>query len=205
MISSKKNQSGVALIVSLVILLAIMLLGVSSLRSGFFHERMSMNSQADALTFMGAESGINGVMSFMGAESGINGVMSFAWQIGDGAVDESFFADTILFGQAQSNCVTKGNIVPGWCANASQAFDTRPNGVLFVQSSTSYNGSFQVENSDASVFRDHKFTTVGTSYFLQNLNLPFATENLQEWKKLGVGNGPFSMGHDEMRLALGIE
>ncbi|MCG8316131.1 MAG: PilX N-terminal domain-containing pilus assembly protein [Pseudomonadales bacterium] len=192
MISSKKNQSGVALIVSLVILLAIMLLGVSSLRSGFFHERMSMNSQADALTFMGAE-------------SGINGVMSFAWQIGDGAVDESFFADTILFGQAQSNCVTKGNIVPGWCANASQAFDTRPNGVLFVQSSTSYNGSFQVENSDASVFRDHKFTTVGTSYFLQNLNLPFATENLQEWKKLGVGNGPFSMGHDEMRLALGIE
>ena len=192
MISSKKNQSGVALIVSLVILLAIMLLGVSSLRSGFFHERMSMNSQADALTFMGAE-------------SGINGVMSFAWQIGGGAVDESFFADTILFGQAQSNCVTKGNIVPGWCANASQAFDTRPNGVLFVQSSTSYNGSFQVENSDASVFRDHKFTTVGTSYFLQNLNLPFATENLQEWKKLGVGNGPFSMGHDEMRLALGIE
>ena len=188
---SKNSQTGVALVVSLVILLAIMLLGVSSLRSGFFHERMSMNSQADALTFMGAE-------------SGINGVMSYAWQIGDGSVDESFFADTILFGKDQENCVTKGAIVAGICANTSQAFDTRPSGVLFVQSITTYDGSFQVENSDASVFKDHKFTTVGTSYFLQNIGLPFATENLQEWKKLGVAGGPFSMSHDEMKLASGV-
>ena len=183
-----KNQKGVALIVALVLLLAISLLGATSLRSGFFHERMSMNSQADTLTFLGAE-------------SGINGIMAFAWQIGEGDVDESFFADTILKGTVQNNCITKSAIVAGKCSSASQAFDTRSTGVLFVQAGTTFLGTNGVENSDTTVFSDYKFRTQGTSYFNQTLELPFGTVNQQDWKKLGVGNNPFSMTTSEMTAA----
>lgn len=179
----KENQRGAALFVALIVLLVITLMGVSSLKSGIFHERMSMNSQADTLTFMGAE-------------SSINSIISFAWQIGDNGVDESFFAPAILTGQPQLNCVAKDAISSGNCT-ASQTFDRRAQGVLIAQADTTYEGQSQYENNDAKFLAYHDFETKGTSYFVRDLDLPFAYQNLQEWKKLGVPNG-FSLTAGEM-------
>lgn len=179
-----KNQKGAALIVALVMLLAITLLGVSSLRSGAFHERMSLNSQADSL-------------AFLGTESAINGVMSYAWQIGQNGVDEAFFAKAIL--GTQRNCISKSAISEGDCT-ISQTFDRRADGVLIAQADTKHKGESPVENTDGSVMAYHKFETVGNAYFTAELDLPFAYENMQVWRKLGVPS-QFSMSESDFQAS----
>ena len=178
---NKQRQQGVALFVALILLLAITLLGVSSLKSGIFHERMSVNSQADTLTFMATE-------------SSINSIISFAWQIGQNDVDESFFAESIL-GAGQRNCIAKDAVLDGDCT-VDNTFDRRASGILIAQADTEYDGESPAENSDAT-FAYHKFTTIGNAYFVADLDLPFAYSNSQGWKKLGVGRG-FSFTASEL-------
>lgn len=180
------SQKGAALIVSLVILLAITLLGVASLRSGIFHERMSLNSQAEALTFLGAE-------------SSINGILSFALEIREDRVDDSFFADAVL-GTGQQNCVTRSGIARAFCVDISQALDTRDSGVVFAQAETRYKHQTKIFNSDPDTLAYHTFTTDGTSYLRGDLDLPFATRNQQEWKMLGVAM-PFTVSATHVREA----
>lgn len=171
MLINRAKQSGAALLVALIMLLAITLLGVTSLRSGAFHERMSLNSQADSL-------------AFLGTESAINGVMSYAWQIGQNGVDDSFFATAILGGD-QVNCVSKTEVTDAACT-INSTFDRRANGILVAQASTSYEGVGPPFNTDGSIMAFHTFVTVGNAYFTAELNLPFAYENRQEWRKLGA-------------------
>lgn len=167
-----RSQQGAALIVSLVILLVVTLLGVASLRSGIFHERMSLNSQAETL-------------AFLGAESAINGIFSFALEIRENRVDDSFFA-TSLLGNEQQNCITRQGITAAFCADHNDVLDTRDSGVVFAQTATLYVGQTKLSNSDPDTLAYHKFSTEGTSYLLGNLDLPFASKNLQEWQMLGV-------------------
>lgn len=181
------SQQGAALLVALVVLLAITLMGVTSLRSGLFHERMSLNSQADALTFMGAE-------------SGINGIMAAARRIGDQGNSESFFADTIIGKRAQTNCVTHAGLLSGACSQLSHALDTRTEGIVFSQPETEYLGERPVIGSDVNVFAQHTFKTDSTGYIRSDLQLPFANKNRQEWSRLGVP-GQFSMNAAEIELA----
>lgn len=181
-----RSQRGAALIVSLVVLLAITLLGVASLRSGIFHERMSLNSQAETLTFLGAE-------------SAINGILSFALEIRENRVDDSFFSTSVL-GKAQENCVTKNGIAAAACSDAGEVLDTRESGVLFAQTSTEYLGQAKLFNSDPDTLAYHKFSTEGTSYLRGNLDLPFASKNLQEWQMLGVAM-PFAVSRADIMAA----
>ena len=182
------SARGATLIVALVILLAVTLLGVASLRSGIFHERMSLNSQAETLTFLGAE-------------SSINGILSFADQIGQGGVDESFFSDAVLGANPpQINCVTKSGITPAACADINDALDTRNEGVLFGQAHTVYDNATKVFNSDPDTLAYHNFTTTAYSYLRTNLELPFATKNKQGWQKLGVAM-PFTVSQQDVLAA----
>lgn len=186
MIKKKHNQKGAALLIALIMLLAITMLGVSSLRSGIFHEKMSLNSQSETLTFMGAE-------------SSINGVMSFAWQLGENGVADTFFADAVL-GKPQTNCITKTGLTAAACANVNESLDVRATGVLFAQAVTEYAGQTKIYNSDPDTLAYHKFSSIGNAYLRQDLDLPFATKNQQDWKKLGVATA-FSMNKEHIQAA----
>ncbi len=177
---------GATLIVALVILLAITLLGVASLRSGIFHERMSLNSQAETLTFLGAE-------------SSINGILSYAMEIREERVDDSFFTDAVL-GVGQKNCITKNGISDALCANTAEALDTRGSGVVFAQAETEYVQQTKLFNSDPDTLAYHTFDTIGTGYLRQDLELPFATRNSQQWKMLGVAM-PFTISAQHVKAA----
>ena len=181
-----REPRGAALIVSLVILLAITLLGVASLRSGIFHERMSLNSQAETLTFLGAE-------------SSINGILSFAMEIREERVDDSFFSNAVL-GVGQQNCITKNGITGALCVDMTEALDTRGSGVVFAQAETAYKQQTKLFNSDPDTLAYHTFDTVGTGYLRQDLKLPFATKNSQQWKMLGVSM-PFAVNAGHVRAA----
>lgn len=167
---NQSNQSGAALLVALVMLLAITLLGVSSLRSGMFHERMSLNSQADTLTFMGAE-------------SAINAILSTSVQVGENGVDGSFMADAAL-GATQLNCVTQNDVLAQSCGS-SHFFDVRSAGALQAQTETDYDDYRRAYNTDGAFWGYHQFATQGVAYFHEDLDLPFASKNEQKWKKLG--------------------
>lgn len=58
-----KQQSGTALIVSLVILLVLTIMGVSSISGTNLEERMAQNYQTTAITFQAAESAINSIIN----------------------------------------------------------------------------------------------------------------------------------------------
>ncbi len=60
---SINQQSGTALIVSLVILLVLTIIGVSSISNTNLEERMAQNFQTSAITFQAAESAINSIIN----------------------------------------------------------------------------------------------------------------------------------------------
>lgn len=60
---NKRNEKGSALIISLLIVIAMTLLGVSGLNMSRFHERMSSNSQYHAISFQAADSAIEGTIA----------------------------------------------------------------------------------------------------------------------------------------------
>lgn len=188
-IKNVQRSRGAALLVALIILLAITLLGVASLKSGIFHEKMSLNSQADTLTFMGAESSINSVIS--SAAQAYDNPNSPA----SAALNSSFFTKVVLFGK-QVSCTTVSGPVARSCGEEDK-FDVRSGGVLQAQAETIYDGSSAVFNSDPDTLAYHKFLTQGTGYFKPSLKLPFAHRNQQEWKKLGVASA-FSMKHQDL-------
>ncbi|PIE42569.1 MAG: hypothetical protein CSA49_00290 [Gammaproteobacteria bacterium] len=173
-------QSGAALLVVLVVLLMMTLLGITSLKSGLFHERMAHHSQADALTFLGAESAINSILSMVTAFKS------------DVAFEKSaFFELMAIAGSEQCYCIAKNKVSEGLCS-ANETFDRRTNGMLVAQASTSYLKSSGSINNDTDVFAYHEFSTLGAAYLLADVNLPFAYQNNQHWKISGTSQG-FSM------------
>ena len=58
MVGSRRNQSGVSLIVVLLLLVIVTLLGVASLRGAIMQERMAANTTARSMAFQVAEAGL---------------------------------------------------------------------------------------------------------------------------------------------------
>lgn len=57
-----RQQQGMALLVSLVVLIVVSVLGATAMRSALFQSRISVNSQASQQIFQGAESGLEALL-----------------------------------------------------------------------------------------------------------------------------------------------
>ncbi|MCP5019051.1 MAG: hypothetical protein GY938_27795 [Ketobacter sp.] len=184
------GESGAALIVALLILLMVTLIGMTSLKSGLFHERMAFNAQAEELTFQAAETAINGVI----AQARFNG--SLLTKIMDSGTN------------AVVHCVTSDEgLEENSCSN-DQTIDARDS--ILAQSSSLFNLKKPLVDSDAGSFLDYQFSSEGHGRFVQ-ASMPFSNTNYQEWRKIGPGSGQFSddldllgLGNAEQNEAEGI-
>lgn len=95
-LASRNGQQGVALIMSLVMLLILTILGVSSVQTTSMEERMSRNQRDNNMAFQAAESAIREAESYMGTNSSLlpfqNSNSAGRYDVPDnGAVDLSTF------------------------------------------------------------------------------------------------------------------
>lgn len=63
----RRDETGVALVLTLVILLILTIIGIASMNTSSFEERMAGNVQESTLAFEAAESGVNKAMTTAGA------------------------------------------------------------------------------------------------------------------------------------------
>lgn len=69
----KQRQQGVALLVSLIILLVLSLIGLSAMRGGLLQTLMASNAQQAEMAFSAADSGVGAVVSWANNEGGGTG------------------------------------------------------------------------------------------------------------------------------------
>lgn len=175
-IQSRKSHQGAALFVALIILLMVTLMGVAGMRSGIFHERMAFNSQAEDMTFQAAESAIGAVLSSANTP-------------GDNTVGM-----LINTGAAITKCVTfSAGLVDGACnadGTGGHYLDIRQ--VLLAQQTSRFDYEIGVANTDAAVFSDFQFHTIGEGDYVSTVDLPYESRNRQEWRKRGP-SGAFEL------------
>jgi len=73
----RRNQQGMALLIALIVLVVVTILGLVSMRTALFQNRVSINNQVETLTFQAAESGLDYVMDFAQRQSaGPDGILN---------------------------------------------------------------------------------------------------------------------------------
>lgn len=66
---SRRGQQGMALLISLIVLVVVSMLGVVSMRTALFQNRVSINNQVETLAFQMAESGLDDTMELAAAQA----------------------------------------------------------------------------------------------------------------------------------------
>lgn len=109
----RNGQQGMALLIALIVLVVVSMLGVVSMRTALFQNRVSINNQVATLTFQAAESGLNDTMA-----------LAIAQAHGPNGIDEGGLGDDVdtsgpnhLFGQAVNDesrprrvCMTEAGV-----------------------------------------------------------------------------------------------
>jgi len=178
--------SGSTLVVVLLLLLSVSLLGVSSLKTGLFNQRMTENSQSDAYALQAAESAINGVL--IEAQGSV--------------ADEAFF-ETVMRSGEQINCIANNGVVRGhgYCTRGD-TFGRSSSGVSQRDASqtgaslgelqsyaiTKRKGRLPVDGYDVDQFSFHVFDTTGVGSYTGSISR-YAYANTQQWKRFGVSPG----------------
>lgn len=91
-----RDQQGMALLIALIVLVVVSMLGVVSMRTALFQNRVSINNQVETLAFQAAETGLDDTMALAKAQAhGPNGVDD-----GGGLDDVATTSENHLFGQA---------------------------------------------------------------------------------------------------------
>lgn len=187
----KKQQSGMALLFVLVILLVVVMVGVSAMRGSLFHETMAFNSQAEDLTFQAAESAISSVLRHA----------STAEQGGDA----SQMLGKMVSGSTVDGCATlsQGFVAVGCSDAATDTLDARTS--ILASSTSSFQLQANAKGFDPDIVLDYEFQTQGVGSFTTASNLPFSNTNVQNWRKLGAASGYFEDRSDLMGDDVGNE
>lgn len=171
------SQQGAALFVALIILLIVSMMGVSAMKGSIFSEKMAFNSQARDLSFQAAETAINGV-------------------INQARRSDTFAGSLFASATPVRHCLTRNQLmVEGACADGV-TFDQRQS--LYAQAESLFIRQRVAFDHDTSAIMDYQFHTLGEGGFASD-SLPFENRNLQEWRKLGPGGGPFSVSQQAQR------
>ena len=176
------RQRGVALFVTLLVLLIISLLGMSALRISLAQNKITLNGRIDAMTFQGAESGIRAVISEAQSSTmaNTNNVIGAAIAAGT-CTDDSETSTCAVF-----RCVTPTGSLSGRCSAQSGSPSVDSVGVLQVETRTRSTGSKVAVNNSAGMFQDYVFETNSKGCLLDGSSCSTTNwnENLQEFKKL---------------------
>ncbi|MEQ3635955.1 PilX N-terminal domain-containing pilus assembly protein [Alcanivorax sp.] len=171
-ITTWRSQQGAALVVALLILVVVSLLGVSAMKSSVFSAKVATGTQADAMTFEAAETGLAGAYKELNNMSGADLYSS----LGGGGL--------------LVRCVTEKNIAKSGACAKGDALDSR--GLIVAETSSMLNGYELVEGAEigttagSMIDVDYKVAMLGESS-MASFNLD--NHHVQEALKRGLKPG----------------
>ncbi len=176
------RQTGIALFITLIVLLIVSVIGLSALRMSLSQSTISLNNRLDTMSFQAAESGIRGVLLEATGENI--------------ALSTNVIGATLLLGVCTDatstdattcvvyRCATQANpSVAGACSSTDSLDGT---GSSRAESRTRHTGQFNVVNSSVTMYQDYVFESVSKGCMLDSgacSNL-YWSENVQEFKKI---------------------
>lgn len=175
------RQSGVALFVTLIVLLVVSLLSAGAMRMSLSQSKISLNTRLDTMAFQAAESGIRAVIMEAASANVANTNNVIGGTLALGICNDANSTDPtcVVF-----RCVTQGNPMLAGACTGTAALDGP--GSLRTESRTRHTGQFNVVNSSVSVYRDYVFETVSTGCVLDDSQCSDThwRQNVQEFKKM---------------------
>lgn len=178
-----QKQQGVALVISLMILMLVAVLGISAMRLSLFNAKIATSAQADTLAFQAAESAITAAYREARDDTDVAGSIV-------NAALTAFSASGAV--QIQSRCVTSGDVKVSGLCGSSDFLDSRD--LVRAQSETILTGQrvakgYQVSYTGAGTvnYGYYEFLTAGTGE-VPNMNI--SHHNVQEFTKFGPLVGP---------------
>jgi type IV pilus assembly protein PilX len=175
------RQAGVALLITLIVLLMVSVMGLAALRMSLSQSKISLNTRLDAMSFQAAESGIRGVL-LEATESNIassTNVIGATLALGV-CTDKNSTATTCVV----YRCVTQANPTVAGACSATDFLDGT--GSSRAESRTRHTGQFHVVNSSIALYQDYVFESVSRGCLLESgaCNSVYWSENVQEFKKM---------------------
>lgn len=177
----RDRQAGIALFITLIVLLIVSVMGLSALRMSLSQSKISLNTRLDAMSFQAAESGIRGVLleaSSSNIASSTN-VIGATLALGVCTDKTSTSTSCVVY-----RCVTQENAtVAGECSTTDSLDGT---GSARTESRTRHTGQVIVVNSSASLYQDYVFESVSKGCLLDGSTCSdmYWAENVQEFKKM---------------------
>ena len=175
------RQSGIALFITLIVLLVVSVMGVSALNMSLSQSKISLNTRLDAMSFQAAESGIRGVLleasgSNIASSSNVIGA-TLALGV---CTDATSTATTCVV----YRCVTQADPTKSGECEASDTLDGT--GSVRAESRTRHTGQFVVVNSSIAAYKDYVFESASKGCLLDSgaCSDVYWSENVQEFKKM---------------------
>lgn len=178
---TRNRQAGVALFITLIVLLIVSVMGLGALHMSLSQSKISLNTRLDAVGFQAAESGIRGVLleaTGSNIASSTN-VIGATMALGVCTDKASTSTSCVVY-----RCVTQANpSVAGACATTDHLDGT---GASRSESRTRHTGQFHVVNSSLTLYKDYVFETVSKGCILDSgaCSAMYWSENVQEFKKI---------------------
>lgn len=178
-----QKQSGVALVVSLMILMLVAVLGISAMRLSLFNAKIATSAQADTLAFQAAESAITAAYAEARDDENV------ADSIINAALAAYSSSGTV---QIQNRCITTSTVKQKSACGSGDYMDSR--GLVRAESQTIMTGQRQARGSQVSYsgasmvnYGYYDFLTAGTGE-VPRMNI--SNHNVQEFTKFGPMVGP---------------
>lgn len=175
------RQTGVAMFITLIVLLIVSVMGLGALHMSLSQSKISLNTRLDTMTFQAAESGIRGVMleatrSNIAASTNVIGA---TLSLGVCLDKNSTSTSCVVY-----RCVTEANPTVAGSCTSSAALDATQN--LRAESRTRHTGKFIATNYSVNLYQDYVFETVSKGCLLESgaCSSTYWSENVQELKKI---------------------
>lgn len=177
----RSRQTGIAMFMTLIVLLIVSMMGLGALHMSLSQSKISLNTRLDAMSFQAAESGIRGVLleaSGSNIASSTN-VIGATLALGVCTDKTSTSTSCVVY-----RCVTQANAtVAGACGTADSLDGT---GSTRAESRTRHTGQAAVENTAIAFYRDYVFESASKGCLLEAgaCSDMYWSENVQEFKKM---------------------
>lgn len=176
--SQVHRQQGIALVVSLLILMLVAILGISAMRMSLFNAKVATSAQASTLAFQGAESAVTAAFAEARDQGDTPGSII-------NAALQAFSASGTT--QIQARCVTALDISSKGSCEDGEYLDSR--GLVRAESSTILTGRRVLAGSQVSysgsgsvTYGYYDFLTAGTG---EVPKMSVSSHNVQEYTKFG--------------------
>lgn len=175
------RQAGVALFITLIVLLIVSVMGLGALRMSLSQSKISLNTRLDTMSFQAAESGIRSVLleaSSTNIASSTN-VIGATLSLGVCTDKNSTSTSCVVY-----RCVTQANPTVAGPCGANDSLDGT--GTARAESRTRHTGQFNVVNSSIALYQDYVFESVSKGCLLESgaCSNMYWSENVQEFKKM---------------------